>query len=76
MRCYICDKQAEELAHGDPKLVDCVGCGPYAISGTVIGLRNQDIRVFRIDDTRAWLQAQRDSGEQRPLINSSNVIWD
>ncbi len=76
MRCYICDEDATEISRGDQQLVDCSDCGAYAISGTVIRLRNQDIRTFRVIDTRAWLDEQRETGESRPLLNTSNVQWD
>lgn len=76
MKCYICDEQATEQSNGDQMLVDCNPCGRYGISGTLIRLRNQDIRVFRVEDSREWLQAQREAGVQRPLLNTSNVQWD
>lgn len=76
MRCYICNEQAGEMVNGDQKLVDCRSCGPYRISNTLIALRNQDIRIFRTTETRVWLQEQRNSGEQIPLLHTRNVLWD
>lgn len=77
MKCYICNEQAERVASSrDADLVDCKACGPYSITGSAIAEMNANLFVFNIRRARDWLQAEREAGQQRPMIHSQLGLWD
>jgi hypothetical protein len=76
MECHICNQAAEECdSVGDYIAVNCIDCGPYRVSGTVVD-QLQRGRWLNTDASQQWLEHQRRDGVECPLITTSNAIWD
>ena len=71
MRCYICGAVAQtwDFVNGG-KSVDCVKCSRYDITGSLLQVRRRNDDRFDVEQTRAWLQAERDIGHSPPVIRS------
>lgn len=71
MRCFVCNENATDapFTHGG-RSVNCPGCGAYSIAGTVLQLCLQEVLVFDVERSRAWLARRREEGQERPIIEA------
>lgn len=76
MKCYVCDSKAllSDAAH-DVRGADCVRCGMYIVSGSLLAEAIINKLTFNIEKTREWLSEQRRLGVSVPLLAATNVYW-
>lgn len=77
MKCMICGSVAQtwDIAQGG-KGVDCVDCGRYDISGSVMAVRAANGYRFDVDQMRLWLIGQRKiNPDGVPYIRDGNQCW-
>lgn len=77
MDCLICGTESAEL--DNPTGIDgtgcrCPECGEYFVSRSL--LAEQGSNKFSVDQTRAWLERQRDvRPDEIPRISTMTVRW-
>lgn len=76
MACLICGGAAQVWEYDRGGLsVDCVDCGRYDVTGSVMEIRAKNGFSFDVGQTKLWLDAQRLTGRHAPLIDTGTVKW-
>lgn len=75
-KCYVCDSKALiKDAARNVKEADCVRCGMYMVSGSLLAEATINKLTFNIEKTCEWLSEQRRLAVSVPLLAATNVYW-